>query len=340
MSRDLASLWQRLEEEASHELPGAGVRRLVDDTGAAEVHLGLSPDGHRQVWVRMGDGWSGDPSSLPRWRGARIRVHRGQERPRPRTFVVLEQTDGSVPDVFVSLAGYLCQALERADAGSSVEDSLATILDTWRMFFEEDGLEGLSREAQQGLWGELWVLREQLIPRLGVTAAIDAWTGSQRTNHDFQREGRAIEVKTTSGRGHHAMRIKSERQLDTTGISSLHVIFLVLARIDSGGESLPAMITAVRALASSQPKTARLLEEQLLAARYIDLHGHLYRTGFACRDARAYHVRAGFPRITETDLPPGIGDVAYSISLDACGEFIASMEGAVAAFAAPQEVVS
>lgn len=339
MSRDLGSLWHIIEDELAHSGGAQGVRRLVPETGAAEVHIGVSGEGRRQVWVRLPDSWAGDVATFPRWRGARIRTHIGTERPHPRTFIILEQADGTIPDVFITLAAYLCRSFELAEPGTSVTDGLTATLDAWRVFFEAEGLDGLTREAQQGLWGELWVLREHIIPRLGLIEALEAWTGSDRTNHDFQRRNRALEVKTTSGRRHHSMRIKSERQLDTTGLASLHVLFLTVARIDNGGETLPAMVDSLRRQVSAQPSANRRLEEQLLAARYLDNHAHDYRTGFACRDARAFEVDEGFPRLTEGDLPDGVGDVNYGVSLDACAEWQVDFATAIDAFA-PARVVT
>jgi hypothetical protein len=50
------------------------------------------------------------------------------------------------------------------------------------------------------------------------------------------------------------------------------------------------------------------------ASRYGD-------TGYAIRRVLEYAVAGDFPRIVETGLPGGIGNVAYDLSLDACEGF-------------------
>jgi hypothetical protein len=42
---------------------------------------------------------------------------------------------------------------------------------------------------------------------------------------------------------------------------------------------------------------------------------------YVLRDSAYFHVREGFPRITESMIPPGLGKVHYEIEVGACEPF-------------------
>jgi hypothetical protein len=59
-------------------------------------------------------------------------------------------------------------------------EAVATLLGQlvrWQKFLAAS-VEGLSDEAQRGLWGELHCLRERLLPALGA-AAVAGWKGGR-----------------------------------------------------------------------------------------------------------------------------------------------------------------
>jgi hypothetical protein len=49
------------------------------------------------------------------------------------------------------------------------------------------------------------------------------------------------------------------------------------------------------------------------------------------RGERTYQVRRGFPRLVEVDLPVGVGDVNFALSLAACEPFAAPVSDMVKA---------
>ena len=42
---------------------------------------------------------------------------------------------------------------------------------------------------------------------------------------------------------------------------------------------------------------------------------------YALRNADWFDVRDGFPRLVESDLPVGVGDVGYALALSACEDY-------------------
>ena len=317
-----ADIWKELDAEAGATGGSALVKRLVEAGGGGELHLAVSaPDFRRYLMLRMPDDWDEDTSSLPKWRGAKIGPFTGAERPTHHKFLVLEQGDESPREVFEVLVADVVDAVLARQAGGDMRSVVAGRLDRWRAFFEERGLIGLGPEAQQGLFGELWFLREHLFHRVGPASAVAAWDVTHRAVHDFQFPRHAFEVKTSSAKQHQKFHVASERQLDATGLDSLHVIVVSLSTVLGGGETLPQLVASLREALASSPQAARFFEDKLLDEGYMGAHEELYRVGYAFRSVRAYHVSEGFPRILEGDLKAGVGDVSYSVVLSACEPF-------------------
>ena len=93
----------------------------------------------------------------------------------------------------------------------------------------EDRPEGLSPEERAGgLFGELWFLTGQLIPAVGMLAAVEARRGPLGGVQDFQAGEWAVEVKTTRQAAPAAIRIASERQLQSDGLEFLGLVIVAL----------------------------------------------------------------------------------------------------------------
>ncbi len=97
-----------------------------------------------------------------------------------------------------------------------------------------------------------------------------------------------------------------------------------------GRDTLPSLVSRVRKAAAGNP-LAGVLEDRLIQSGYLDAHEPSYRrTGYLLRATEPFEVRDGFPRITETDLPNGIGGVRYTIAMAACAPFEVAMSSLTA----------
>jgi len=226
-------------------------------------------------------------------------------------------------DLFDALADDLARRVAAAEA--SPASQLAALLGgvaRWQKFLTA-GAEGLSEEMQRGLWGELHFLRETLLPAFSADAAVTAWQGNRAAHQDFLLSAGAVEVKTTSGKAPHVVRIASERQLDARGLPALYLRHYALAARDGAGETLPAAVASIRARLASDVEVGESFEDALLAAGYLDAHAWRYECrGYVVRETNDFAVRGRFPRLTESDLPDGIGEIGYALSLDACRSFL------------------
>jgi hypothetical protein len=274
--------------------------------------------------------------------------------------------DPACADVFTALAEDVAPRVASASGAKQAAAELLGRLRQWQQFLTA-ARETMSIEAQRGLWGELHVFRTHLLPALGAAATVSGWKASAAAHQDFQFSGGAVEVKTTAAKQPQSVRISSERQLDDTGVGVLflHVIVvderevsssrgdealtefgsatggsmkgnqsLLTSAATSSGLSLPALIDAIRTQLSADLIVLAAFNDRLLDRGWLDIHSSRYegRRWTARRDHN-YQVRRGFPRLVEADLPAGVGDVNFAVSLAACEPYATPVPAMLTALA-------
>jgi hypothetical protein len=138
------------------------------------------------------------------------------------------------------------------------------------------------------------------------------------------------------GKAPHVVWIASERQLDGRDLPALYLRHLALAAREGAGETLPSLVASLRARLTASLPAAEHFEDGLLAAGYRDVDAWRYEArGYSVRETNDFVVSDRFPRLTERDLPAGIGDVRYALSLDACGAFLLPPAALLAALDGP-----
>lgn len=231
--------------------------------------------------------------------------------------LTLELTDPTAAELFGVVCTDIAAVVARCEDAGTAAATWIGRYNRWRRLLEKVP-RGLSPKRQRGLFAELWTLREIYDGCLGTTDAVSAWVGPDRGSRDFEWAARAVEVKSSSTNEPQLVTINGERQLDDAELVSLHLVHLSLEVLPGGGETLPEMVAAVRALAASGPAETQL-SDSLLDAGYADHHADLYvQVGYALRRLSIFKVGEGFPRITESDLADGVGSVRYKLVIDAC----------------------
>ncbi len=308
--------WQALEAEAQ-TLGDEGWRlRLARPIGGHPLFAAISA-GRRVLLLRVATAALPPRADWPVCSG--LEVFAVSLDGQPHLGVALREA--RFADVFAALAEDLARRIEESAASGAA--SVAVFLGQLRRWqrFLASAREGLDPASQRGLWGELHLLRQRLLPRLGE-AAVAGWKGPEHAHQDFQFPGAWIEVKTTLAKQPQAVRIASERQLDETHAPALFLHVLVLETHEGGAATLPAAVAGLRAALAASPVAREAFEDKLLAAGYLDRHAARYEAvGYAVRQELDYRVGGAFPRIIESALPAGVGDVGYQLSLAACTAF-------------------
>lgn len=315
----IEELWKALEVGSAAGNSGSDgwLLRLALPKAGCPLFIGLElASGRRAVLLRLPSASMPSRRSWPRAKGLEPLVvaveggdHFGVALKEPR-----------FADVFAALAADLVRRVTEAGDPAAQARAFLGQLSRWQKFLSAS-FDGLSEEAQRGLWGELYFLREQLLPAIGA-AAVNSWKGGERAHQDFQFEGGAVEVKTTLAKQPQVVRITSERQLDDNDWPALFLTVIALDVREVGGETLPAMVASLRAKLTAEAAAQELFEDALLAAGYLDAHSSRYAgRGYFVRSQKSFSAMRGFPRLVERDLPGGVGDVNYGLAVAACKDF-------------------
>ena len=317
----LAEVWQRLEEDTRATVPSGRVQRRIEPAGRRDFFLGLEmPSRNRMLILRVSaNSVTGQPD-VPDSRGLSVRVTpRGVDSSGAEVELVL--TDAEHADIFDMLVRDLVGVAEQhEDESVGLTRFLARLAD-WQDLLRRLAPKGLSRESQQGLWGELWVLREVVAPTKGLREAVSSWQGPLGGDQDFQLGSTCIEVKSSTANSLDRLAISSERQLEVPDDVVLLLVALSLDSRVNHGETLPQVVRAVRS-AASETGCLHLFDDRLEHFGYAHDDAYLYADiGYTVRSFQAFRVEKGFPRIVSSDLQLGVSEVHYSLSIASCGPF-------------------
>lgn len=311
-----ADIWPLLEADLRAAGVGREARRRIKPESVADMWLVLyQPSGVRALRVAVGSAYP-DLVDLPQGKGIDLAVAVGGD-----GSIVLEisLTNPGFADLFDAFVGDIAEVAARAASESDVPDLVTARVRRWQLFLKANA-EGLTGQRQRGLYGELHVLG-RIAADVHPDLAVRGWVGSDGAPQDFAFGGTAVEVKTSAGKNPQTVRISSERQLDDSVLDRIFLWHLSVDERADAGETLPAIVSRLRAELSGRA-VQTTFEEALFAAGYLDIHASRYQTGYSLRASTIFEVRAGFPRLIEADCAAGLGDVQYSLELGALQEFL------------------
>jgi hypothetical protein len=318
---EFAAIWREL---LSADAPdGVSIRRVRPDFVVA-TYLGIENPGRTYVLV-----FEIPASAIPRavrWpdsSGLTIETTPVPSSPQLKRILV-KLADAASRDIFATLAADVLQMLDGISTPRRAVETIAARLVQWQLFLSRHGAGGLSPEAQHGLFAELIVLRDLVISALGPLAALNGWTGPVGADQDFQLPDVTIEVKASVANPAHTVKISNVRQLDDSSAVALHLVHVALQARNDQGTTLPGLVDQLRTIVG--PSIAAL-NERLNHAGYLDIHQQKYASvGYEVMGLQVYRVEDDFPRIRESELRAGIGDVTYHIAVSSCARFQVALE--------------
>lgn len=239
---------------------------------------------------------------------------------------VLQSASHDQNDVFTIVALDILHELSKKKHAKEYVVTLKQRIAKWREFFKNPTSKKLTKEMVTGLWGELMLLK--ISHDSGITTIADMWNGPIKSAQDFQGRDVAIEVKTTTANQLDYVNISSEAQLDGAERKALYLVAMRIERNDANGITLPQLVDKVaRALTEQQQKR---FYAALLCLGYSPEDASLYNYGYTLRDQVNYSVVNGFPRLLRNDLPRGVCDLQYKVSLSSCSEYVTEWKAVVA----------
>ncbi len=316
----IENIWVGLESDTSNH-SGLLYKRYSAEV-LPDVFVALkAPEKLRCIAFRISAAFPFDENQWNKLKDIKIETL-PDERDKSKKFLLILLLNKQHKDIFSTLCEDLIFGVSDVSTEQTLVEKLLERLAKWQSLFEKVGKQGLSDEAQRGLYGEIYFLRFFLTNNSDKNYCIKSWLGPEKSVQDFQYSNWAVEVKTTHGNNHQKIHITSERQLDDSIIEKIFLFHLSLDVRVGNGEPLNILIDEVSELLNDNTMASNLFKLKLLESGYYDIHKTLYdERGYTIRQENIYRVTGNFPRITENQIPIGVGDVRYSIVLSESEEW-------------------
>jgi len=316
----IRQIWQQLE--TSNPVLAGLLKLRYSETSKCDVFLGVKiPEMYRMLIVRVPFQTGKEFNLKYEFRGLKFeKIYDPDDSHLLLLNLVL--IDKQFKDVFDSLLSDVLEAIIDESETKVILKSYSNRLVKWQSLFERLKQPGLTPEEQRGLFGELYFLRKFLQFNQDSRNVVISWVGSEKQIRDFQSGTWSVEVKTTHGNNHQKVHISSERQLDTTNLEFLCLNHISLELRQLAGETLNQIVDSICDTLEADYSSYNQFKSKLFEAGFFDHHRHIYDDiGYFIREDDYYMVRNHFPRIEESDIRKGVGDVKYSIIVSQCEEY-------------------
>jgi len=274
------------------------------------------PEGSEALLVGLLD------TSIPK--GLQLPLGRGFHLLRPQLtlagpntgwLALVRRTAGS-EDLFSAVAEDVVALLRSLEGstGRSVMSAVVERVRAWQAFMERERQEGISKEAELGLVGELLVMEGILDAGVLPAEALQAWQGPLDALQDFQLSGGNIEVKTTSRLSGFPATIHSLDQLDHTQVQRLYLA-AVRVSICEEGATLPLIAARIRNRLPAGPEQAAFASRLIHAGLHPEAEDACLRR-FAPQSIELIRVEDGFPALTRSDVARPVSEASYVLEVD------------------------
>ncbi len=193
---------------------------------------------------------------------------------------------------------------------------------TWKSLFRKEIKQGLSREVVQGLFGELYFIKNFLANKHSIAECINAWSGPDSTSKDFSIGENWYEVKTI-GANSVSVKISSIAQLSSNYDGHLAIIKVekMSPEFTNGESSIEELFKAILAMIDDETMEGIFLNK--LSSFGVDVSDESFTAKFAVKSQTLYAVNSQFPRMREEDIKfAEVCDVSYSLVVNALNDYI------------------
>ena len=262
---------------------------------------------------------------LPKLRGLRVETLPADRERDER--ILIRLTDREQRDIFLRFCRDIVDSTVLAKTEAQAVELFLARTWRWHRLLQGGRDSRLSDQEQKGLIGELVVLQQHIRPAVGVMDAVRCWTGPLGAPHDFEISQVHVEAKARSS-SVPLVNISSELQLDS---SSSETLFLHVTEVGMAVQGTANAVTlsdvagSIRSEFAEEDIVAVELFEQRLAAMGFSWTEDYSDKHWLVAGESVYEVREGFPRIVPAMVPPGVGNVGYTIALGDCEPFLVDL---------------
>lgn len=214
----------------------------------------------------------------------------------------------------------LCKDLCSTTLYNNKEEAIKKIykrLDKWKSLLESASKNKLSVELERGLFAELIVLTNEILPKYGSYLGINGWSGPEFDKQDFTINNNIFEVKSYSMNKGKKIKISSAEQLYSFDPQRLYLFAIELFK-DTNGMTVQDLIDNLKDKFDLNSELLNIFEYKLINYGYIkEMHEETLNK-YSVGNSELYEVDEEFPKIIPQNLMYGLENISYSIDLWTC----------------------
>lgn len=219
-------------------------------------------------------------------------------------------------NVFLSFCENLVESISYTNTEEQAFSALKKQYAKWKALFKKNSDGDIPKDVVQGLYGELYFLKNFMSPKYGVNRAVRAWSGAEGTSKDFAIDEIWYEVKTIGNKTPVA-KINSLAQLESD-----HEGRLVINRIEqmadeysSDDDCIKKIFDSIREKIDDETVENDFFEK--ISETGVAANDKAMEMKFSVHSTTFYKVDDVFPKLTRGNVPfQEICDVQYALSVD------------------------
>ncbi|MCH5165507.1 MAG: PD-(D/E)XK motif protein [Clostridiales bacterium] len=293
--------------------PNANHKRIPVES-ALGVFYGLSNDGYLRLSFLS-------KLTAPKLESTKLlRVTQGEES-KGVYWTCFDLLQNDAKSVFYTFCENMVLAVADINIESNALSALKKRFVIWKTMFKQIQASEVSREVIQGLFGELYFLKNFMLEKYSPNESVNGWSGADSKSKDYTINNEWYEIKTI-GANTNKIQISSLSQLSSPVIGHLVVIKVESVSEEFSGQDSSINILLSNILAKIQDE---ITEEHLLKkikSVVGNISDKVLNSKFVVKSVDFYLVDDNFPRLQEKDIPyTEIEEVTYSINVNAIKKY-------------------
>ena len=297
----------KLFAEAEKSL--TGTQKKLDVQSVLGIYYGLNGDGNlRLSFMSQCEPYVLSSTKL-------LHVTQGQESDGV-FWTCFDLMQPTAKNVFYTFCSDLVEAVSNFSRAPEALRVLRNRFNTWKSLFKKDA-GNVSEDIVKGLFGELYFLKNFMIPKYGIKNAVLAWGGPDNTHKDFSIGNEWYEIKTIADSSL-TVKISSLEQLSSSCPGKLEIIKVEsMSQQYNDGECCVLQLIENILSKVEDDETRTLFMERVCSFGFTIADECLCLSKYRVVSMTGYNVDEGFPRVTVDVVPyKEIGKLSYELIIN------------------------
>ena len=242
-----------------------------------------------------------------------------------KNVILIKLNDLDFVDLFNDLIRSLYSKINSLSESQDYANELIQSFYKWEDFFEDSISSKLSNEEIQGLFGELFVLRNSIREDHlnNVNEILDSWKGPFDHTNDFVYDRKNVEVKTKKDSKSY-VKISSEFQLEQEFDKGLELMVIsVIVDLINGASIFDLLSDIVQLVRENQGDLAILYHALNQKRLTIDSVKEYNNHRFIVEKTTSYDCTLNdFPKLSRSNIPEEINRVKYNLRISTLSDFM------------------